>query len=502
MSAIVARMMALFHGLERAHGRYDVGSVDKAKLKVGGKARTVREPVTQHIWEGHLSGLSGIGIIPIRDDNTVRFGAIDIDVYDGLDLYKLRQSLGNLPLVVCRTKSGGAHLYLFCREDVPAKLVRTKLKEWATRLGYPRAEIFPKQDELRGEEDIGNWINMPYFDAAKTLRYAIGPEGAGMMIEAFLDYAESIAVTAADLGRVKPPPPRASSVPVSSSPDDPLDGAPPCLHLLAQNGIPEGQRNSAIYNFGVYTKYRYQEKMADALAKLNDSHCKPPLSDAELRVIVKSIERKSYNYKCKDEPICSLCDRALCLQRRYGVAGEGQVTFGMLQKIMFDAPVWRWFINGVPIDMTTEQFLSQRQVGVLVTARLSKIMPQFSKEDWHRITREAIAGVQEIEAFENVSLASRVVFYLEKRFLRVVKRDDQTSDPTYINGKLVFSPETFVRYLALMNFSEVSALTQDMLWNTFNKRYGDKFSSDEDGHWTIEVPYVAPEREETAGSVL
>jgi hypothetical protein len=36
--------------------------------------------------------------------------------------------------------------------------------------------------------------------------------------------------------------------------NDLLKGAPPCLRMLAQEGIPNGQRNNAMYNFGVYVK--------------------------------------------------------------------------------------------------------------------------------------------------------------------------------------------------------------------------------------------------------
>ena len=36
--------------------------------------------------------------------------------------------------------------------------------------------------------------------------------------------------------------------------DNLLKGAPPCLVTIAKQGIPNGQRNNAIYNFGVYCK--------------------------------------------------------------------------------------------------------------------------------------------------------------------------------------------------------------------------------------------------------
>ena len=53
-----------------------------------------------------------------------------------------------LPLIVCRSKSGGAHVFLFTKENIPASLMQSKLKEMAIILGYEGSEIFPKQTEI------------------------------------------------------------------------------------------------------------------------------------------------------------------------------------------------------------------------------------------------------------------------------------------------------------------------------------------------------------------
>ena len=51
---------------------------------------------------------------------------------------------------------------------------RDKAVEIAAGLGHGRYEIFPKQEQVLVERgDVGNFINLPYFDHAKTLRYAV-----------------------------------------------------------------------------------------------------------------------------------------------------------------------------------------------------------------------------------------------------------------------------------------------------------------------------------------
>jgi hypothetical protein len=54
-----------------------------------------------------------------------------------------------LPLVVCRSKSGGAHCFLFTTEWVDAKDMQATLQQISAALGYGGSEIFPKADQAQ-----------------------------------------------------------------------------------------------------------------------------------------------------------------------------------------------------------------------------------------------------------------------------------------------------------------------------------------------------------------
>jgi hypothetical protein len=61
----------------------------------------------------------------------MQMGCIDIDTYpfDHKNfIKKIRDK--NLPLILFRSKSGGAHNILFTKEYVPASLMRDRLKRW------------------------------------------------------------------------------------------------------------------------------------------------------------------------------------------------------------------------------------------------------------------------------------------------------------------------------------------------------------------------------------
>ena len=188
---------ALFSGYSQAHGTFEINETDPQTGKKKGNARTIRRGATLQEWEEHLAGgPKGLGTIPLIDDGvSVTWAAIDIDVCEidltGLDA-KVREL--DLPLVVCRSKSGGAHGYLFLVAPAPAKNVVEALANWAAALGHPGVEIFPKQtrrevDEKTGNSRPGNWINLPYYGAETTDRYCVHG-GDRLSLREFIDLAE------------------------------------------------------------------------------------------------------------------------------------------------------------------------------------------------------------------------------------------------------------------------------------------------------------------------
>ena len=154
---IIDKFKSIFLGLEIAYGQYQPGERgDNGKQK--GKAFIVRGQVTDELWSNHLEGKGpALGIIPITEDNSCRWGCIDIDEYN-FDHTSLIKSIRNnkLPLIVCRSKSGGAHVFLFTKENIPASLMQSKLKQMAIILGYEGSEIF--QNKQRYLWNVGTQV--------------------------------------------------------------------------------------------------------------------------------------------------------------------------------------------------------------------------------------------------------------------------------------------------------------------------------------------------------
>src|SRR5205085_1364783 len=186
--------------------------------------------------EQHLSGERPLGIVPVRSDGLCRWGSIDIDDY-GADLIAVVSAVerAKLPLVCCRSKSGGLHLYLFMADWAPAAVVRDWLTRAAATAGFPRAEIFPKQDQLVIDErdDAGSWILLPYyggtFDGRLKEQVLLKQTGAEGSLLEFLDLAEKARVAPGEL--VKKP--------TTTTPGGIIDRAPPCIEWMEAEGVSE-----------------------------------------------------------------------------------------------------------------------------------------------------------------------------------------------------------------------------------------------------------------------
>ncbi|QIA23281.1 hypothetical protein [Mesorhizobium sp. AA22] len=205
------RLLILFDGERTRHGTYDptrlrlVGDKVEMKDERGQGPRDVSGPPTIDLWRRHVSGELPLGVRPVGDDGRCRWGVVDVDSYgvDHADLVA-RVEAERLPLVAFRSKSGGAHLFLFLSEWSSQAAVNTALRAMTVRLDLPAdTEVYPPAS---GE---GNWLNMPYFGGDETDRYAVKKGGLVMSLSEFLHSAERSRMSAGDLGRLSKPTRRA-----------------------------------------------------------------------------------------------------------------------------------------------------------------------------------------------------------------------------------------------------------------------------------------------------
>lgn len=471
MASLAEQFLHRFKGLDRAHGEYTTNGEVSAKGKAQGQANTIRTGPDEALWAKHLEGAQRLGVVPVTDQGQCYFGAIDVDDYQGLDLNALAAKVERLglPLTLCRSKSGGAHLYLFMVEAADAALVRDKLAHWAAALGHPGVEVFPKQSRLASKDDVGNWINMPYFDADLTLTYAI-EAGAAVDAERFLQLAESRAISEAQLRELE-----------LTGPAMPK-GAPPCLVTLAANGVPEGTRNNAMFAFAVLARMQEEENpdpdaWREAAASYNAEFMDPPLLPREVQSVLKSVGGKSYFYPCSTEPLASNCHKSACRKCVYGVGGgDGPQDPGVLidgvTKIMTDPPTWIFRIAGVNIELETDDFLQQSRFKKACVNKLNKLPRTMKQAKWEEFINALLQQAEEETAPEDASTFGQFLTHLYdfcNRQSRGTTPESLATNGIYHNEeerRIYFKSPSLIKYLEQQKFREY---TNKQIWNALRK---------------------------------
>lgn len=416
---MIEELKSLFIGNDRSIGQWNPKT---------NKLHTIKDqPLEDKHWKNHIDGVMGIGMVPILDDHQCWWGAIDIDCHGEdvpeIDLIELEAKVTklDLPLAVCRTKSGGAHVYCFASKPMKASLMQDSLTQWAGWLGYKGAEIFPKQTKLAGKGQSrarGNWLNMPYFGGKNTDRYCVHG-GKKVGVHFFLEYAESIRVSPADI--------------LEKSVGEHGD-APPCIQEMMKNGVESGYRNLAMYNAVVYLKRAFPNDYRERAREFNVDVFDKPMEPKEAEKVIKSASRRDYQYKCQEEPCRSRCNASACVKRAFGIDEDEHSTlflgglpeFTRLDKILTDPFQWILYVDGKSLPpMSISQLMDYRHVRAMSAEVLHRMPPSMKLDKWAQTLDGMLQDCNEVEAPEDASVSGVILNHLAD----FLQRTDFDADP-------------------------------------------------------------------------
>jgi hypothetical protein len=393
------RMLAAFEGSSDGHGKTIVGRATRSG-KTEAQSRVVREPLTEELVRSHLDGKAGIGSIPINRDNKCKFGALDIDSYD-LDLAGLAKQVAalKLPLFVCRSKSGGGHLFLFLKDWEPAGLIREYLAEMSVVLGYSGCEIFPKQDKILSERgDVGNFINMPYFNADMTTRYCLDSNGEAMTLDQFLSAVEKGKTTAHELNALN----------FAGERKFFTDG-PYCLEVIASKGPITENRNTTLFNIGRYCQKKWRDDWKRHMEEYNRMLCSPPLDAAEVVAIQASLLKKDYGFQCNQCPLKDHCDKNICRTRPFGVGGDAEDAshLGGLTILLSEPRLYFMDVDGNRIQLSTEQLQNPSLWQRACMEQMQRMPPTPKPAKWQQLVNELMKNSTQLEVAEELTISGQ-----------------------------------------------------------------------------------------------
>lgn len=377
-----------------------------------GHHRTIKDKIEARFYENHLNGVISLGVSPFVSPTEVLWGVLDVDNHatgEELNLGAMADMIEDfgLPLIPCRSRSGGIHIYIFLEKAIPARLMQFILKGLRSKLKVGECEVFPKQTEI-SEERAGNWINLPYHNTKETNRYGWA-DGSALSLREFVTVANDRMVNQDGVAALLA---------------DAIPGPPPCLQRMLKDEPPtQGERNNAIFHIGVYSRRAFEDSAPSMGAIITRSVLRnEQVTDLEIERTLRSALKGEYEYKCGESPCSSRCDRETCITRAFGV---GAIDGGPSLEARFanprqhmteDPPLWTIEVDGHDVTVTSSDFVAQHKFRVMVAARIRKLLPLVSRKRWEKVVSSLMEGAQLIEAPEDASFQgltkNRLIEYL------------------------------------------------------------------------------------------
>lgn len=440
----LSSFQSIFTGNQSSYGVH-VYKGSKKGEKEKGDSFTKKEQVTETLYKQHLEGTQGLGIVPIQNDNTCRFAVLDIDVYNtDFKLQLEALSNHNIPLFPFRSKSGGLHLYLFLAEPMKVLKVKETMDEFRVLLGLnANTEVFPKQSSLSNGQS-GNWINLPYYNQEKSKQYMYAEDGSPLLLDEAISRINTNLQTEKSLK--------------AFFENLPLSDGPPCLqHIYLFQDTK--YRNEYLFNLARYYKTKHGDDFPMYVKEANDLLKKPIVREGELdRTVIVSHTKRDYSYRCNEEPIISICAKALCKRRKYGIGGTevSRLSFEEFAKYSTDPPYYEWMINGKSLRFFSEtEIINQEQFRVLCFRELHILPTKLKDINWTQIVNNALENivVKKVEDSEDVSPGSMfrdyLAEFLEKR-AGAQNKEQILIDRVYKDsdmGFYIFKPKNLITFL-------------------------------------------------------
>ena len=409
---MIKKFKEIFEGLHIGYGLTKKTNGLSGNGKINVKHVWMEQPLTDNIIENHFSGKgSNLGIVPINKNNQCKWGCIDIDEYNfNHKEFVLKLRRNHIPLIVFRSTSGGAHMYLFSKTFVEASLMRNVLINLSASLGLAvrRDKIFPQQIKIDiTRKDRGNFCSLPYYNYKSGLKYAFKDDGNAATLDEFYQLYDKYSVAGHLIKTIK--------FKLKEEAKAIKDG-PPCLEVLCSEGFPEGTRNNGLYNIGVYLKKFTPDNWEKTLEDYNIKYMKPRLSNQEVENIKKSLRKKNYNFTCRDAPINAYCNRDLCLTKKHGIGNEISALpdISNLTKIDFKpSPTWFLSIDGNRLEIQTDDLMLQSRFQKACMEQLNLIIPRVTERQWTTLLRVLFATLTVIEPPESLKLHTQLTDFLE-----------------------------------------------------------------------------------------
>lgn len=404
--------IGLLNFFPRAYSVRAMGGGKDEKGKAKSSYNTIRQPLPDAFLFGHFAGKQAISVQPILDaggGNTCQWGMIDIDSYRDETLIKRVRKAVTLFQLTCyveESKSGGAHVYFLLDQPTVVAPFQKALRKLSIWMGFPNAEIFPKQVSIPFEAgDLGSFVVLP---------------GFGIGLDKAREQFSACTTTIKEFNKI-------------TDEGEFADG-PACLSPLIKLGQANGfsNRNLTLYQLAVYFRYNSPAGWKERVQEYNSTVFDEPLPENEVNALIGQLEKNAKcHYRCSGEPFEAVCNKNNCQTRKFGVAARESASSIIspegITVLLTDPPIYfATLINpmtGVEhrVKLTSDQLINVNQFKKRCLETI-QALPSLPKQvDWESVVNNLMQSAQHLPVPFEMTEEARVLDAIYRYCLTSVK---------------------------------------------------------------------------------
>jgi hypothetical protein len=166
----------------------------------------------------------------------------------------------------------------------------------------------------------------------------------------------------------------------------------------------------------VYAKKKWPDDWSAKIEEFNYKYMESPLPAQQVLKTIKQHEKKDYQYKCKDQPMCAVCSLNICKGKQYGVGNTFEHQVSDLTKYESDESTWFLNIDGRRLKLSTDQLYDQHKFRRACMNEINVMPNMMRPNDWDSRLQSLLDNVEVIQMPHEITKTGRFESLLE-RFL-------------------------------------------------------------------------------------
>ena len=204
------------------------------------------------------------------------------------------------------------------------------------------------------------------------------------------------------------------------------------------------------------------ETFEDEVHKFHHDYFEEALRPREIEKIIKQADKKDWGYKCKDQPMCSFCNKSKCRLRKFGIGESSVITDvgNVTQYGTNDDAIYHITINQEStIVCTVEELYDQHKFRKKCLVKTKSMPPMMSRTDYDAFVTSLVSKAIEVKTDQEMTPEGQFKIILSKYIsnqANAVDLDDILTGQCFVDdgeNKVFFRIDQLQEYMRNRKYS-------------------------------------------------